>query len=94
MEIDTQLEASNGLTYVIFDVTELPEIDFTQVLQTSAETCRLSVDETKTLVKWFSDQPVPSCVENLTTKSQYYTHDEILAIMSTPEWSEPVPMEE
>ncbi len=94
MELDAGLEANNGLTYVIFDVTELPEIDFTQVLQTSAETCRLSVDKTQTLVKWFSDQPTPSCVENLTTKSQYYTHDEILVIMSTPEWSEPMPMEE
>lgn len=94
MEIDAQLQENNGLTYVIFDVTELPEIDFNTVLQTSAETCRLSVDKTKTLVKWFSDQPVPTCIENLTTKSPYYTHDEILAIMSTPEWTEPVPMEE
>lgn len=88
------LEENNGLTYVIFNVTELPQIDFTQVLQTSAETCRLSVDGTKTLVKWFSDQSTPSCVSNLTSKSQYYTHDEILTIMSTPEWSEPIPMEE
>lgn len=94
MEIDAQLEANNGLTYVIFDVTELPDIDFNAVLQTSAETCRLSVDGTQTLVKWFSDQPTPECVANLTTKSQYYTHDEILVIMSTPEWTVPIPMEE
>lgn len=93
MITDLELEASNGLTYVIFDVTELPDIDFSTVLQTSAETCRLSVDGTQTLVKWFSDQPVPTCIENLTTKSPYYTHDEILVIMSTPEWAQPIPTE-
>lgn len=84
------LEENNGLTYVIFDVTELDQIDFEQVLQTSAETCRRSVDETKTLVKWHSNQNVPSSVAALTTKGPYMTHDEILEVMATPEWTEPV----
>lgn len=82
---------SNGITYVIFNVSELPDIDFTQVLQTSAETCRKSVDGTQTLVKWYSLDGIPSCVQTLTTKSQYYTHDEILEIMSTPAWQPPFP---
>lgn len=72
--------------YVIFEVTELPTIDFTQVLETSVETVRKSVDGTKTFVKW-DGEIVPSCVEALTTKSQYYTYEEILAILSTPEWT-------
>lgn len=84
---------NNGLTYVIFNVTELPQIDFTQVLQTSIDTCRKSVDETKTLVKWHTDNGVPTCVQALTTKSPYYTHDEILVIMSTSEWTAPIPTE-
>lgn len=83
---------SNGITYVIFNVSELPDIDFTQVLQTSAETCRKSVDGTKTLVKWETSSGVPVCVQNLTTKGPYLTHDEILEIMSTPEWTNPSPM--
>jgi hypothetical protein len=41
---------NNGLTYVIFNVSELDQIDFNQVLQTSAETCRRSVDGLQTLV--------------------------------------------
>lgn len=85
---------NNELTYVIFNVSELPLIDFTQVLQTSAETCRKSVNEIQTLVKWYTDNGVPTCVQSLTAKSQYYTHDEILEIMSTPEWSNPLPMQE
>ena len=82
---------TNGLTYVIFSVTELPLIDFTQILQTSAETCRRSVDETLTVVKWDTNLGVPSCVSSLISKSQYYTHDEILVIMSTSAWTEPLP---
>ena len=38
--------------YVIFEVSEIDAIDFSQVLETSAETLRKSVDETKTFVKY------------------------------------------
>ena len=73
-------------TFVIFDVTEIPLIDFTQVLETSADTLRLSVDGLKTFVKW-QGQVVPSCVESLATKTQYYTYEEFLDILAGPDWS-------
>ena len=73
-------------TFVIFDVTEIPLIDFTQVLETSADTLRLSVDGLKTFVKC-QGQVVPSCVESLTTKTQYYTYEEFLDILAGPDWS-------
>jgi hypothetical protein len=73
--------------FVIFDVVEIASIDFTQVLETSADTVRTSVDGTKTFVKW-DTETVPSCVETLTTKSIYYTYEEILTILATPEWSD------
>ena len=38
--------------FAIFSLTEIDKIDFTQVLETSADTLRKSVDETKTFVKW------------------------------------------
>jgi len=72
--------------FVIFDLSEITSIDFTQVLETSAATVRTSVDGTKTFVKW-DGETAPLCVENLTTKSQYYTYEEILAILETPEWT-------
>lgn len=71
--------------YVIFDVSELDSIDFSQVLETSAETVRKSVDGTKTFVKWEGE--VPSCVSALTTKGNYLTYEEILAILVTEEWT-------
>jgi hypothetical protein len=76
--------------YMIFNVSELPAIDFSQVLETSAETVRKSVDGTKTFVKWEGTEP--SCVTNLQTKEGPYTYAEILQILSTPEWTDPTPM--
>lgn len=74
--------------FMIFNVSELDKIDFTQVLETSIDTVRKSIDKTKTFVKWNGDI-VPSSVDALTTKEGPYAYDEILAILSTPEWNNP-----
>jgi hypothetical protein len=79
-----------GREFMIFNVSELPQINFTQVLETSAETVRKSVDGTKTFVKW--DGAMPQCVIDLTTSEGPYTYEEILAILATPEWTDPNPI--
>jgi hypothetical protein len=89
--METQLQDYENREFMIFSVTELDQIDFTQVLETSIDTVRKSVDELKTFVKW--DGAMPECVSNLTTKEGPYTYDEILQILSTPEWTDPNPME-
>ena len=73
--------------YVIFSVSELDLIDFTQVLETSVETVCKSVDERKTFVKW--DGEMPLCVQNLATIDSLCTHAEILEILGTQEWTLP-----
>ena len=75
--------------FMIFNVSELNVIDFTQVHETSANTVRKSVDGVKTFVKW--DGATPECVNNLTTKEGPYTYDEILQILNTSEWTKPIP---
>ena len=75
-------------SYMIFNVTELDQIDFSTVLETSAQTVRKSVDETKTFVKW--ENEMPACVSGLTTKEGPYNHSEILAILSGEEWTAPM----
>jgi len=74
--------------YMIFNVSELDTIDFEVVLETSAETVRKSVDETKTFVKWEGE--MPACVSGLATKEGPYNHSEILAILSGEEWTLPI----
>ena len=71
-------------SYVIFNSSELNLIDFNQVLETSLDTIRKSIDETKVIVKWDGDTQ-PSCISSLTTIEGTYTHSEILAIVGTPE---------
>jgi hypothetical protein len=75
--------------YVIFNVTELDKIDFNQVFETSIETVRKSVDETLTFVK-YKDEEMPSSVASLDTKQGPYSHEEILEMLSTPEWNTPL----
>jgi hypothetical protein len=73
--------------YLIFDVTELPLVDFDFVLETSIDTVRKSLDETKTFVKWEGD--TPDFVLNMQTKQGPYTHEEILNILNTEDWTYP-----
>jgi len=77
-------------TFVIFDFSEVDKIDFSQVLETSADTLRKSVDGTRTFVKW--ENAVPTFLGDLETKSELYTYEEIIAILQTPEWTAPMEM--
>jgi hypothetical protein len=74
--------------YLIFPVSELNKVDFSQVLETSADTVRKSVDETKTFVKWNGN--APAFVSTIVGAEGPYTHAEILDILSTSEWSSPM----
>ena len=78
----------NERNYVIFDMSEVGEINFSEVMETSVETLRLSVDGTKSFVKYEGVQPVS--VAALTTKTQEYSHEEILEILATTEWTTPM----
>lgn len=73
-------------TYVILNTSELESVDFDQVLQTSADTLRYSLDGSKFVVKYEGD--TPSFLEGKTQ----YTHSEILSILATPEWTDPDPI--
>lgn len=71
--------------FMIFNVSELDIINFDEVLETSIDTVRKSVNETKTFVKWEGN--MPTCVQNLTTSEGPYTYDEIYDILFTEEWT-------
>ncbi len=78
--------AFNHRNFMIFDVSELGSVNFNEVLETSQDTVRKSVDETKTFVKWEGDD-TPISVDSLTTKQGPYNYDEILTILETFEWT-------
>lgn len=78
----------NDRQYVIFDMSEVGTINFSEVMETSVDTLRLSVDGTKSFVKYEGTQP--ASVAALTTKTQEYSHIEILEILATSEWTAPI----
>ena len=75
--------------YLIIKVEELDKVNFSQVLETSAETVRKSLDEIYTFVKW--EDTEPDFVSTLVYKDGPYTHSEILQILSGADWTDPNP---
>ena len=72
-------------TYVIINAADVEEVDFSEVLETSEDTLRWSVDHTKTFVKFVGE--APSFLDGKTE----YNYPEIMAVLSTPEWENPNP---
>lgn len=72
--------------FMIFNVSELEKINFDEVLETSADTVRKSVDGNLTFVKW-EGETVPPSVNSLSTKTGPYSYEEMLDILNGPEWT-------
>jgi hypothetical protein len=81
----TDLSNYENREYLIINVSEVYLVDFNQVLETSPETLRKSLDGSKTTIKWEGD--MPDFVNTLTTKEGPYTHSEIIEILNTSEWT-------
>ena len=74
--------------FMIFNVSEIDKINFDEVLETSAQWLRKSVNNQKTLIKWDGDT-TPSSVQTLTTSEGPYSYDEIEVILNSSEWVTP-----
>ena len=68
-------------TFVIIDASEVANVNFDQVLETSADTLRYSLDGTKTFVKFEGDTP------GFLIGEPQYDHAEILNVLAGAEWS-------
>ena len=68
--------------WVIIDKDEVSSVDFSQVLENSADTLRYNNDKSKTFVKYEGSQP-----SFLSGKTEY-NHSQILAILNNEdgEW--------
>jgi len=78
-------------TYVIINIADLPNIDFSQVGETDENTIRKSLDETQFVIKYNTE---PTFIADGTVVPvETLTHDEALVLMASAEWSEPMPVE-
>ena len=79
-------------TYAIINIADLSNIDFAQVGETDETTIRKSLDETQFVIKYNTE---PTFIADGTvTPLQTLTHEQALTLMSSAEWSEPIPVEE
>lgn len=68
-------------TYVIVNVSDLPSIDFSEVLETSIDTLVRNLDNTKAMLKY--DGSMPSTITALSEKEGPYTREEVITVMET-----------
>jgi len=78
------------INYIILDYSEIDKVKFDETLITSKQTLRLNNDETKTFIKWIGEEPI--FVSELVSKSVIYNNEEILEILSEPEWTPIIPI--
>lgn len=79
-------------TYTIVNISGLTEVDFSQVMETSSETVRKSLDNTMFLIKF--EHEIPQTIIDLDdlgylvtiNGNKYHTHSEILDIMTGDNW--------
>jgi hypothetical protein len=69
------------MIYVIYDISEASSIDFDAIVQTNQNTLRLSVDGTKTVLKFKGEMP------DFLSGLPQYNHSDIISIMATAEWT-------
>tara|TARA_R100001129_G_C5161274_1_gene201927 strand:+ start:325 stop:555 length:231 start_codon:yes stop_codon:yes gene_type:complete len=72
------------IKYVIINSSEVSSVDFSQVLEDSADTLRYNNNKTKTILKFKGETP-----SFLNGKTQY-TNSEMLEQLETSEWVEEI----
>ncbi len=72
-------------TFCIIDQSDVADVDFSQVFETSADTLRYNVAGDKTFVKYEGAKP------RFLYGKDTYTYSQILDILSGSEWSPPLP---
>lgn len=78
-------------TYAIIQASDLENIDFDQIGETSADTLRYNLAKTEFIIKWNS---TPTFIaEGSVVPVSELTHAEALVVMATAEWSEEIPVE-
>lgn len=75
------------MKYLILLLEDIEKVDFSQIVEERSH-LRLSVDNSKFIIKWEGEDP--TFISDLSQTEGPYTLSEILDIISTEEWTEPV----
>jgi len=82
----------NHYTYAVCNIsTDLSHVDFSQVITTSSDTIRKSIDETLFIIKWWTGQTPVFIIDGTVTPSEELNQTQCLALMETAAWQETPP---
>jgi len=75
-------------TYAILSIGDLLNIDFSQVEESNENTVRISLDGLEFVIKYTT---IPTFIEDGSVLPlQILNYEECLALMQTPEWTQPI----
>ena len=77
-------------TFIFFNYNERDRLDYSQLVETSQDTLRQSMDLTKTFVS-YETVTMPDTIQTLTSYIGPLTYEETLTILQTAEWTPPAP---
>jgi len=85
------MNALNTRTYAVINLTDIDKIDFAQIGETSVFTIRKSLNDTQFVIKWEEGYVPTFITDGSVVPVGTYTHAEVLILMATPAWTEPIP---
>jgi len=81
----------NNRSYIVIDLSDTDKVLFSQVNQSSAQSMRRNLANTQGVLSF---QVEPSFItDGSLVPVGTYNHEEMLSLLSTPAWSEPMPEE-
>ena len=74
-------------TYATALTATIGNVDFAQVMETSAATVRKSIDETEFVLKWYTAQTPSFITDDSVTLTWSGSHADCLTLMASAEWT-------
>ena len=77
--------AFNNKIYAVLNIADIDSVNFNEVITTSKDTIRKSIDESQFLIKY---SQTPSFISNGTiTPVSVMNHEDILTLMNSDAWT-------
>jgi hypothetical protein len=77
-------------TFIFFNQEERDRLDYSQLVETSRDTLRVSLDGINTFVS-YETEAMPDTIQALTSYIGPLTYEETLTILQTAAWLPPAP---
>lgn len=74
-------------TYAFANTSDIGSVDFTQVMETSADTVRKSIDESQFILKWYTANEPSFITNGSVTLAWSGTHAECLNRLTSSFWA-------